>query len=225
MTTTNTPYNPIFRATRAAVAELTTPDARRWYRAQSKAMAAMAMVIAHKSTATVEQWLKPKPVPEVVADTGTEKIALAEATAPEQTNAPAVWAALEANDSAAVDEPAQAIALHPEYAAGEVQPEASELEQEPTPTSWAWAATDEDEPLPEADEAKEPAPTQLPSDLSSLIQDYLQQKNRISSESVGEEAIAHSSPAPADSTGEAAVFAWEEHQVDSDRAAGADAGE
>ncbi|MGA7934285.1 MAG: hypothetical protein WCA35_12120, partial [Kovacikia sp.] len=103
MTTTNTPYNPLLRATRAAFAELTTLEAQAWYCTQAKATAAVAKTIAHSSKATITRLLKLK--------TGPEKITLAEATATAQPNVPAAWLALEANEGAVVNELQQAIAL------------------------------------------------------------------------------------------------------------------
>ena len=51
--TTNTHYNPIFRATRAAWSELSTPDARRWYRQLFNISAALA----HQGLTRVQRWL------------------------------------------------------------------------------------------------------------------------------------------------------------------------
>jgi hypothetical protein len=53
--TTNPTYNPL----RLAFAQLTTPDARRWYLQQAKATAALAYTIALRSIAVVQRLLKP----------------------------------------------------------------------------------------------------------------------------------------------------------------------
>ena len=56
MTTTN----PLLKATRAAFTELTTSEARTWYRAQAEVMAVGAKAIAHLGIATVGHLLRPK---------------------------------------------------------------------------------------------------------------------------------------------------------------------
>lgn len=56
MTTTN----PLLKATRAAFAELTTPEAHAWYRAQAQATAEGAKAIAHRTIVAVRHLLKPK---------------------------------------------------------------------------------------------------------------------------------------------------------------------
>jgi hypothetical protein len=69
---------------------------------------------------------------------------------------------------------------------------------------------------PEEEEDPELDPSATPSDLSAMIQAYML-KNSISSESVGEDAIAHPSSTP-DSTDGAAAFA--KKNIPSDRDAG-----
>ena len=51
--TTNTSYNPIFRATRAAITELTTPEAWSWYRQQVQVTAALT----HHGFTLIQRWV------------------------------------------------------------------------------------------------------------------------------------------------------------------------
>jgi hypothetical protein len=200
MSTTNTTYNPIFRATRAAFAELTTAEAQRWYGTQAKATAARASAIStdihtisHLSIAAVTRLLQRKPalaaveqveiadtVDEAIASTeviaesvqdedvtelrpwsyaGREQtavsepepsIALTEATAPAQAEAPAVWLAREAMGSV-VYQPEQAIS------STEVSSEAIALEQEHAPPVWAATEVNDSETASVKDERIEDA--------------------------------------------------------------------
>jgi hypothetical protein len=155
MTTSNTHYNPIFRATRAAFAELTTAEALRWYGTQAKATAARASAIAtgihtisHLSIAVLTRLLQRKPALAAVerveiagavdeAISSTEVTALAKATAPEQAKAPAAWPTRAVN-SGVVHERVQAIAP------AEVSSETDALEQETVPPVWAATEVNED---------------------------------------------------------------------------------
>ena len=96
MTTTN----PLLKATRAAFTELTTSEAQEWYRAQAQATAAGAKAIAHRGIATVGHLLRPKP--ELLTVGGVT--VPAEATELPSPSVPFGWAAIEANDVAAVPE-------------------------------------------------------------------------------------------------------------------------
>jgi hypothetical protein len=269
VTSTNTTDNPLLKATRAAFKELTTPEAQRWYRQQLQTSAA----IAHQGFILVRHVIHSSRKDIAAVSQTSEAIALTEATAPAQAEAPAVWLALEAN-SGVVHEPVQAIAPF------EVSSEAAELGPEHPPSVWAatemndheTASADEgledsldptmgtgDEPLPDREipfdeelecsplfleeeedtsffsheevestddtlnESKDPNASLPASDLSAMIQAYMQ-KNSVSSESSDEDAIAHPSPALG-SPSEAAAFAWKEHHPVSESADGADAGE
>lgn len=88
MTTTN----PLLKATRAALTELTTSEAQEWYRTTARATAAGAMAIAHRGIATVGHLLKPKP--ELL--TGGEAVVPAVAAEPSPL-IPFGWAAIEAD--------------------------------------------------------------------------------------------------------------------------------
>ena len=97
--TTNTRYNPIFRATRAAWNELTTPAARRWYAQQLQTSAALtAQGLTH-----VRRWLDTSRGQSVVVpvqdndSTATEPAQVSAPTALELGDTPAVWNAIEAN--------------------------------------------------------------------------------------------------------------------------------
>ena len=54
--TTNPRYNPIFRATRAAFAELTTAEARRWYWQQLQTSAILAQKITLQGVTIAQRW-------------------------------------------------------------------------------------------------------------------------------------------------------------------------
>jgi hypothetical protein len=117
MTTTNKPYNPFFRATRAAFAELTTSEAWHWYLQQIITSAA----ITYQGLTLIRRWLtsnrgqvaaviEPVQAITISDDNDPEQvIAPAETAEPESVAVPANWLAVEANDFAAV-EPVQAIA-------------------------------------------------------------------------------------------------------------------
>ncbi len=99
MTTTN----PIFKATRAAFAELTTSKAQEWYRAQAQATAAEVKAIAHLGIATVWHLLRPKQ--DLLSGGKVEKVIVAAADFEVETpSIPFGWAAIEANDVANVSE-------------------------------------------------------------------------------------------------------------------------
>ena len=55
--TTNTRYNPIFRATRAAWCELTTAEARRWYWQQLQTSAILAQKITLQGVTIAQRWI------------------------------------------------------------------------------------------------------------------------------------------------------------------------
>jgi hypothetical protein len=242
MSTTNTPYNPIFRATRAAFAELTTPEAQHWYRQQLQTSAAIAQRITQPGLTLARRWLGASRGQTAVIEP-VQTDTLTQAAAPEQTDV--------------VVEPEQAIA------STEASAEAADLVQEHTPS--VWAATDEvegaagddyellednndilaaeDEPLSEDEisvkdadtssyepddedvtdglthEPIESAQTQLPSRLSLLVQEYMRQKNVTPAESVGEDGPVHSVHA-SDSTAGTAAFAWEDTHANGDSEAG-----
>jgi hypothetical protein len=123
MTTSNTTDNPIFRAARAAVAELTTPEAWHWYGRQLQNGAA----ITYRGLVMVQHWMRSSQgqtaaIEPAQAKTTDPESPLMESPAPEQTDTPAVWTALEANGGA-VHEPVQVIATP------EVSSEATDLGQ------------------------------------------------------------------------------------------------
>jgi hypothetical protein len=133
VTSTNTTDNPLLKATRAAFKELTTPEAQRWYRQQLQTSAA----IAHQGFILVRHVIHSSRKDIAAVSQTSEAIALTEATAPAQAEAPAVWLALEAN-SGVVHEPVQAIA------SAEVSSEAADLRQEHAPPVWAATEVNED---------------------------------------------------------------------------------
>jgi hypothetical protein len=110
MTTTKS-YNPIHRAIR----ELTTPQARRWYWQQLQTTATLAQRIGQQGLTLARHWLN--------ASRG--QVAVVE---PVQDDAPAAWAALEANEG---------ITSVP------VQTKAAALETVPTPSVVAQTKLDD----------------------------------------------------------------------------------
>lgn len=101
MTSTNTHYNPIFRATRAAFVELTTAEALRWYGQQFQNGAE----ISYQGFRMVQRWILSSREQAALIDQ-RQAITLPEVPAPAQANAPGAWLALEAN-SEVVNEPVQ----------------------------------------------------------------------------------------------------------------------
>ena len=245
---TNTQYNPFFRATRLALAELTTPEARRWYWQQLQTSAVLAQRITLQGVTVARRWIS--------ASRG--QVAVVE---PVQTDASA--SGLTDAEASTVDEQQQ------EHEAIEAVAEATDLELQPAPT--AWAATDEvggaaddyelledcddiptaeDEPLAKAEASEadtsfyEPEPeaedatdglthkpeaaaqpqepcfdtAQQPSRLSLLIQEFKRQKAESSAEMVGEDGSVDASNASAG----AAAFAWEDTPAEGDSEAAVD---
>ena len=129
--TTNTQYNPILRATRAAFAELTTPDARRWYRQQLLTSAALAS----QGLTHVRRWLNASrgqiAVVEPEQQGDSTEIEPAQVSAPIETTAselgdtPAVWNAIEANGNIGTTLSQQSVS------GDETPPPAADLEHEP----------------------------------------------------------------------------------------------
>ena len=114
--TTNIQYNPIFRATRAAFAELTTPAARRWYAQQLQTTAAL---VSQKLT-HVRRWLNASRGQNTVVPVqqgDSTEIEPAHVGAQPETTAsglggiPAAWAAIEANPTPTATLSEQAIAV------------------------------------------------------------------------------------------------------------------
>ena len=120
--TTNTHYNPIFRATHAAFAELTTPDARRWYWQQLQTSAVLAQKITLQAGTVARRWIS--------ASRGQVAVELVQehdvmATEPAAVSAPA---ATPSEQAIAVAEPSAA---------------AADLELELEPDSLDLAATEQ----------------------------------------------------------------------------------
>jgi hypothetical protein len=90
--------NPLLKATRAALTELTTSEAQAWYRATARATAASAMAITHKSIVVLGHLLRPK---QKLLTGGGVSVPTAVADLP-SPSVPFGWAAIEANDVAAV---------------------------------------------------------------------------------------------------------------------------
>jgi dsDNA-binding SOS-regulon protein len=124
MTTSNSPYNPIFRATRAALHELTTPQAQYWYAQQLRAGATLAQTLTLKAIMNAQHLLNARtPATTAFAEPGQSAI---EATAPanepvlevitsadltlseavelEQDVSRSPWSRDEVNDHSAVDD-------------------------------------------------------------------------------------------------------------------------
>ena len=129
--TTNTRYNPIFRATRAAWNELTTPQAWRWYAQQLQTTAALAS----QGLTRIRRWLdtsrgqsavvEPVQQGDSTAIEPAQVSAQPETTASEQGGIPAAWAAIEANPIPTATPSEQAIAV------AETQAPAADLGPEP----------------------------------------------------------------------------------------------
>ena len=128
--TTNIQYNPIFRATRAAWCELTTPDARRWYGQQLQT----ATALANRGLSFVRRWLYASrgqsTIVELSQEDSTERepaqvSAPTETTALEQSGVTATRAAIEANPTPTEALSEQAIDV------ADVQAPAADLAHEP----------------------------------------------------------------------------------------------
>ena len=128
--TTNNNYNPLFRATRAALAELTTTDARRWYWQQLRTSAALV----HQGLTHIQRWLgasRGQVVVEPVQEHDATAIELAvnvpaATTASELGNVSAALATIEANDTPTATLSEQAISVAESSAAAaalELEPE------------------------------------------------------------------------------------------------------
>jgi hypothetical protein len=238
MSTTNTTYNPLLRATRAAFRELTTPEAWRWYGQQLQTSAALAHRITQPGLTLVRRWISARSGQVAVAEP-VQTDTLAQSAAPEQTDA--------------VVEPVQAIT------STEASSEAAELVQDIAPTSLApmeevagAAGVDyelledsndilaaDDETLAEDETSEEETDTsfyepededatddlthepedaaqpQHPSMLSQLVQEYMRQKNITSTEAVGEDGPVRSAHASNSTAGAgAAAFVWEDTPAD-----------
>ena len=131
--TTNPHYNPVFRATRAAWRELSTPDARRWYRRQfniSAALAHQGVTYLRRRLSSSRGPVAVEPVQEhdVMATEPAAVSAPAQAAVSEQGDTLAAWAAIEANGSIAATLSEQAIT------GAEAQAPAADLEPEPEPS-------------------------------------------------------------------------------------------
>ena len=209
----NTSYNPIFRATRVAFAELTTPAARRWYWQQLQSTAALA----HQGLTLVRRWLSASRKPVVVIEpvqVGDSTIEPAQGSAPAQAavletaEVPAGWAAIEGNDSiaATLSEQAIAVAQTPAPAAGlEPRPEPSVLAAIELGATldyevlgdWQESLTEADEPLvdveiPFSDELESGPPFVQDEDTSFFEPD------EEDSDSLLEDDLEKSSPLPSD---------------------------
>ena len=162
----NTSYNPLFRATRAACSELTTPEAWRWYRQQLQTSAALA----HQGLTLVRRWLTSSRGQVAAVVKSAQAITLPDDTDPEQVSAPsgfaepespevtANWLAVEANDFAVV-ESEQAIASPksvPAAAVPKAEPEPSVLAATEQTTATDYELLDDSQELPT--EANEPLP-------------------------------------------------------------------
>jgi hypothetical protein len=132
MSTTNTTYNPLLRATRAAFRELTTPEARRWYSQQLQTSAAIAQRITQPGLTLVRRWIGASRGQVAVVEP-VQTNTLTQAAAPEQTDV--------------VVEPVQAAVVEPKQAISptEASAEAADLVQETAPPTWA-ATEGNDEP-------------------------------------------------------------------------------
>ena len=174
--TTNPHYNPVFRATRAAWSELSTPDARRWYRQQFNISAALA----HRGVTYLRRRLSSsrgpvavEPVQEhdVMATETAAVSAPAQAAVSEQGDILAAWAAIEANGSIAATLSEQAItgAEAQAPAAGlEPEPESLDLAATEQTTATDYELLDELQELPtEADEPRNDAEIPFTDDLES----------------------------------------------------------
>ena len=159
--TTNPRYNPIFRATRLALAELSTPDARRWYRRQfniSAALAHQGVTYLRRRLSSSRGPVAVEPVQEhdVMATEPAAVSAPAQAAVAEQGDIPAAWAAIEGNDSiaATLSEQAIAVAQTPAPAADlEPEPESLDLAATEHTTATDYELLDDSQELPtEADE-------------------------------------------------------------------------
>jgi hypothetical protein len=126
----NTSYNPIFRATRAAWTELTTPQAWRWYAQQLQTSAALA----YQGLTRIRRWLNESrgqsavvPVQrfDSTAIESAQVSAQPETTASELGGIPAAWNAIEANPIPTATPSEQAIAV------AETQAPAADLAHEP----------------------------------------------------------------------------------------------
>ena len=162
--TTNPHYNPVFRATRAAWSELSTPDARRWYRRQfniSAALAHQGVTYLRRRLSSSRGPVAVEPVQEhdVMATETAAVSAPAQAAVSEQGDILAAWAAIEANDNIAATLSEQAIT------GAEAQAPAADLEPEPEPsvlaateqtTATDYELLDDSQELPT--EANEPLP-------------------------------------------------------------------
>jgi hypothetical protein len=162
----------------------------------------------------------------VQASTSTE--VSSEAADLGQEHTPPVWAATEVNDhetASAEDEGiedglALTIVTGDEPLPDSKIPFDEELECAPPfleeEEDTSFFSPEEEEPTNDLlNEDIDPNSFLPPSDLSAMIQAYMRQ-NSVSAESSDEDASAQPSAAP-DSTDGAAAFAWEEHQVASDR--------
>ena len=126
--TTNPQYNPVFRATRAAWSELSTPAARRWYRQQFNISAALAYqgftYPRRRLSASSRQ---------VAID--LEHDTASNSTEPAAVSAPAATVALELGDiaasSAAIEANDTPIATLSEQAIAVAEPSAADLGLEP----------------------------------------------------------------------------------------------
>ena len=163
--TTNTHYNPIFRATHAAFAELTTPDARRWYWQQLQTSAVLAQKITLQAGTVARRWIS--------ASRGQVAVELVQehdvmATEPAAVSAPAAtvaselgdiaagWAASEANGNIAATLSEQAIDVAESPAeAADLEPESESLDLAATEQTTAtdYESLDDSQEVPtEADE-------------------------------------------------------------------------
>ena len=142
--TTNTRYNPIFRATRAAWCELTTPEARRWYWQQIQTSAILAQKITLQGVTIARRWIsasRGQVAVELEQQGNSTEIKPAAVSAPAETVAlelgdiSASWAASEANDT-----PTEALS---EQAIAVVEPSAAAADLGPEPESLDLAATEQ----------------------------------------------------------------------------------
>ena len=142
--TTNTRYNPIFRATHAAFSELTTPEARRWYWQQLQTSAVLAQKITLQGVTLARRWIGVSRGP-VAIDLVEEHDVMA--PEPAAVSAPAATVALELGDIAATLTASEAndtpIATLSEQAIAVVEPSAATADLGPEPESLDLAATEQ----------------------------------------------------------------------------------
>jgi dsDNA-binding SOS-regulon protein len=208
MTTTKS-YNPILRAIR----ELTTPQARRWYWQQLQTTATLAQTLTRRSLATTRHLLDASK-PALIAAVAEPEQAVINATAP--VEAPANGLVPEAiSPSGAVQESDQEIAL------AHVAAVAAALAYEHTPPAWVATEVNESETSSSEDEGLEEALECCPpfveeqEDTSFFLAEDDEDIDRL----LYNDTEPHPSSVN-DSADEAAAFAWEEHQIVSDRTAG-----